>query len=86
MSVNRSYNVSAGNMGRKCAVNECQGYVVFKFPSKSETKQLWLRRIGKAGLVCHKNAGLCAIHFKDEDFVTESHATGKGDDVLCVYM
>jgi len=67
-------------MGRRCAVTACCGHVEFKFPSKCDTKELWLSRIGKSGLVCDKDAGLCSKHFKDEDFVAESYATGKHSD------
>lgn len=57
---------------QKCSVKNCDGYKRFKFPKNNELRKKWLEAIKNPNLIPKSSHGLCQLHFKPSDMLTES--------------
>lgn len=69
-------------MGRKCVVPECRSnynksstYIsVYRFPKNQELCKTWIKLIRHENVRVSPHVGVCKLHFKESDFVTQSYA------------
>ena len=67
------------DMPQKCCAPGCSGNYgksdsnvsVFKFPSDTSRRQLWLKWIPRENLQVTKNTVICRQHFEDRFVITE---------------
>lgn len=69
-------------MPKSCVVPGCKSnyyggeYIpVFSFPTATERRELWIKKIPRENLTITKNSGVCIKHFPDEKILKEIRGT-----------